>query len=494
MKQVIDTQKLENWLDANKNVIMIGKPGVGKTSVIKKLFESRKLSYRYFSASTMDPYVDFVGVPRVVTDKDGSEFLKLVRQKGLDDVEALMFDEFNRAPKKIRNAVMELIQFRSINGIPFPKLKVVWAAINPQDEDETLDVEPLDPAQIDRFNIKYNIDYRPCPVYFTDVFGEELGMRSVSWWNKLPEDQKDMLSPRRFADAIEWHLKNNGDIRDMIDDQINTSALIELLNSKPMELQIRELFEGENVAKIGSWVNQENNLTAALDIIKSKPEYMTCFLPHIHNERLGSLIMEDQYIEMFAIRNAGKFQSFSDVCKSLIESRSNAQVADRIEAEALKNMNSIAGSSVMKYLNSKIVANPGAKFYSKVPPNTQHTFEKHITCVEVKSNGWNCRSADDKVQCWRFFVNYVSPELSPNTPYNELDMTMKFLNNICMTPNKAALDTDSLPELAGVINTVVKSALKSGMTLVQVWNAMPNVKEVCSLPSLAKDVYYKTGV
>ena len=43
-------------------------------------------------------------------------------------------DEFSRAHKKVRNAVMELIQFKSINGRKFKNLKIVWAAINPDDD------------------------------------------------------------------------------------------------------------------------------------------------------------------------------------------------------------------------------------------------------------------------------------------------------------------------------------------------------------------------
>ena len=42
-----------------------------------------------------------------------------------------IFDELNRAKPKVRNAVMELIQFRSINGIKFNNLRMIWAAINP---------------------------------------------------------------------------------------------------------------------------------------------------------------------------------------------------------------------------------------------------------------------------------------------------------------------------------------------------------------------------
>ena len=152
-------KKLDFWIQNNSNVLFIGKHGVGKTAMVKDAFDRNGLNFRYFSASTMDPWVDFVGVPREKTEnkvpeelkiikelaaispqialewiqtnwkmseqsaksildhslnrEDGKSSLELVRPSSFnDDVEALFFDEFNRSPKKVRNAVMELLQFK----------------------------------------------------------------------------------------------------------------------------------------------------------------------------------------------------------------------------------------------------------------------------------------------------------------------------------------------------------------------------------------------
>ena len=63
------------------------------------------------------------------TDDNGNSYLDLVRPQEFqdDEVEAIFMDEFSRH-KKVRNAVMELIQFKSINGRKFKNLKIVWAA------------------------------------------------------------------------------------------------------------------------------------------------------------------------------------------------------------------------------------------------------------------------------------------------------------------------------------------------------------------------------
>lgn len=134
---------LAHAVENKMNILLKGAHGVGKTAMVKAAFDAAGLKWKYYSAATMDPWVDFIGVPKEKVDEHGNAYLDLVRPRDLaaDDVEAIFFDELNRAPKKVRNAVMELIQFKSINGKKFNNLKIVWAAINPDDEDGTYDVE-----------------------------------------------------------------------------------------------------------------------------------------------------------------------------------------------------------------------------------------------------------------------------------------------------------------------------------------------------------------
>ena len=117
--------KLDFWINKNYNVLFIGKHGVGKTSMVKDAFNRAGLNWMYFSASTMDPWVDFVGCPKEIHKDDGTSYLDMVRPKQFhdDEVEALFFDEYNRSHKKVRNAVMELIQFKSINGRKYNNLR-----------------------------------------------------------------------------------------------------------------------------------------------------------------------------------------------------------------------------------------------------------------------------------------------------------------------------------------------------------------------------------
>lgn len=228
---------LDHAVANNLNVLMKGKHGVGKTAMVQACFEAANLKWKYYSASTMDPWVDFIGVPREKTDKDGMTYLDLIRPRDLayDEVEAIFFDELNRAHKKIRNAVMELIQFKSINGKKFKNLKIVWAAINPDDEEGTYDVEKLDPAQVDRFQIHIDVPNEPDMAYFKRAYPSE-GERAVKWWQSLDDKTKVFVSPRRLEYALQI-LKTDGDVRNVLDARSNVSSFISTMSKgDPLEI------------------------------------------------------------------------------------------------------------------------------------------------------------------------------------------------------------------------------------------------------------------
>ena len=69
---------LDFWVDNRLNVLFEGRHGVGKTAMVKETFTRKGLKWRYYSAATMDPWCDFVGVPRPVKDASGQDVLDFV--------------------------------------------------------------------------------------------------------------------------------------------------------------------------------------------------------------------------------------------------------------------------------------------------------------------------------------------------------------------------------------------------------------------------------
>lgn len=295
---MISEKKLDFYIENGINVLFIGRHGVGKTAMGKAAFERHNLNWKYFSAATMDPWVDFVGVPKETIDPEtGEEYIKLVRPQGFHngEVEAIFMDELNRAKDKVRNAVMELIQFRSINGVPFPNLKMVWAAINPEDEeDEDLkyDVERLDPAQKDRFHVHIEVPYEPSKTYFKRTFGTS-GVGAVEWWDGLSTDQNKLVSPRRLEYAIDFYQKG-GDIRDIMpNDELNLDQLRQRLVGGSIKLKLKELFEGDNDEKTAETFNNINFTTDAIHLILENTKYIGKFMGYVPKDMISKLITDN---------------------------------------------------------------------------------------------------------------------------------------------------------------------------------------------------------
>lgn len=304
---MIPDNKLDFWIKNNLNVILRGRHGTGKSSVILDAFQRHNLKYKYFSASTMDPWVDFIGVPKEKKDGD-STYLELIRPKEFQDdsIEAIFFDEFSRSSKKIRNAVMELIQFKSINGKKFNNLKMIWAAINPEKDDSDpdsnldYDVEKLDPAQLDRFHIIYDVPYKLDKSYFTSKYGGVISESIGIWWNKLPKDIKESLSPRRMDYLIDIFNKK-GDIKDVIGKaKVNVSELIKILESQTCWDLYNTIWREKDEVKAKAFLADMNNIDFFIESILKKTgvgdhTFYNFWLPNMQTEKLTSLVFDSKH-------------------------------------------------------------------------------------------------------------------------------------------------------------------------------------------------------
>jgi hypothetical protein len=212
------------YLDQGFNVLLIGLHGTGKTASIQALARDRGFKMKYYSCSTLDPFTDLVGVPTPrdycpeckLYFKDESkcpecqgrtvEALKMVRPREVDEAEIIFLDEFNRADGKTQNALFEMIQFGTINGEPLPNLKACWAAINPPDDEQNYQVDAIDPAMMDRFDVYIDITPKPSVTYMTKHMPEPIALSLKLWWDDhqnairlgSKDAHSDYISPRRL--------------------------------------------------------------------------------------------------------------------------------------------------------------------------------------------------------------------------------------------------------------------------------------------------------
>lgn len=237
MKELIAQSKLDFWIANSFNVLLEGTHGVGKTAVVLEAFGRNNVKFKYFSCSTLDPWVDFVGIPKEHTDEQsGIKYLDLVRPKvfAFDEVEIIFLDEMNRAHPKVTNAIMELIQFKSINGHKLNNLKAVWAAINPpakDEEDLKYHVEELDPAIRSRFHVKHEVPFAIAEGYFCEKYGKEITTRVNKWWRELPKNLKQEFPPREVEYALDmW--KAGGDVADSLPSFVRKQTFIKVLTEE----------------------------------------------------------------------------------------------------------------------------------------------------------------------------------------------------------------------------------------------------------------------
>jgi hypothetical protein len=217
--------KIDQYYAAGMNLLLVGLHGVGKTEAILTFCRENGVVLKYYSCSTLDPYTDLVGVPTprkycmndrvwLGTNQDQCpicnhrleeedspvvESLKMVRPREVDDAELIFFDELNRAADAVQNAVLEIIQFRSINGERLPHVRACWAAINPPDGDYK--VSDLDPALIDRFDAFVDIQPKPNVNYMAQTLPKPIAQALYSWWGEHNQSRRGMehfISPRRL--------------------------------------------------------------------------------------------------------------------------------------------------------------------------------------------------------------------------------------------------------------------------------------------------------
>lgn len=276
----LNKKMLKLYAENGFNVLLSGRHGIGKTEIIKEIFsELFEDRWAYFSASTMDAWVDFIGVPKAVTREDNTQVLELIRPARFadDNVEALFFDEYNRSPSKVRNAVMELIQFKSINGRKFKNLKVIWVAINPYSEEGEYDVEKIDPAQMDRFPIKIDMPYKLDKLYFNKKHGNK-SKPFVDWWQSLSEDNKYKISPRLLDQSIQIH-SIGGDLKHVLPKESNISELIKNISSISLEQEWEDI-QNSNKKEKELFFSNLSNLTKFEDFILKDFSNSINFISH----------------------------------------------------------------------------------------------------------------------------------------------------------------------------------------------------------------------
>lgn len=495
------TEKLDFWLEHGMNVCFVGSHGTGKTSMIQACFERAGLiqgkTYLYFSGSTLDPWVDFVGVPKertvdkipehfqIIRDmagissdialeyvisnmhlsenaskrviahalnlKEGRTYLELVRPEAFaeDTIEAIFIDEYNRSPKKVRNAVMELLQFKSINGKKFPNLRTVWTAINPPENDE-YDVEELDPAQQDRFEVTVVIKGDPSETWFVQQYGKH-GKTAVEWWNDLTEIERKNVSPRRLDYAMKmW--RTNGDIRDVLPKSSCVSKLLSALNTGPMSERIESLFNSMDVSATKLFLSSENNFAAAKKLICESETMMAFFVPLMGKEKISVLLSDDERTRRYILASFKSHEVFQEVILDVLQANQNKALIKSIRKVMADVANVIGGFGSG---NNSQPAPPHYNLVECIPADSRNWSDKLVSMDKMPR--------DTTAQRSKVYIDVVRSIPEKMTGEEALN-TIFLLTNIAA---KSWLTTfaDSMPKMVNILNhAIAQLAINENMT------------------------------
>lgn len=311
MGKMANEADLDFFIEFKLNAMFRGLHGTGKTSMMVEAMERNGIPYRYFSAPTMDPWVDFIGVPKVVWDEEKKmELLRLIipEQFALGTYQCLIFDEINRAKPATRNAIMELTQFKTINGSKFNGIEFIWGAMNPEeteDADLSYDVEVLDPAQKDRFQVFVDVPFEPSKMWFEKHWGNA-GIGAVEWWNELDDKVKLNVSPRRLNEALEM-FQRGGDLRFTIpEDNINITSLLTRIDTGSLDEKLEILLK-QGQEQRERFFHNINNTTDTMNMVLSRRDFTEAFLPYMQKDLIAEKLIEDngKWMEMIMMYGDG---------------------------------------------------------------------------------------------------------------------------------------------------------------------------------------------
>lgn len=310
-KDTISFEQIEKWVSLRKNVLIFGDHGVGKTSIIKSSWEKLGLKFQIFSGSTLDPWVDLIGIPKLVR-RNKVSLIEFARPQTIDeDLEAIFIDEYNRSQASVRNAVLELIQFGSINGRKFPKLKVVWAAANPPDSFNNYDVEEIDPAQEDRFHVHVKLSGKPCLEYFSKQYGDEVAKSAIQWHKSLPDDIRNLISPRRLDYALDHVINAKLDIREVLpDERINVVTLVKSIQGNNALKELLNLIESKDEELLKGFFNDQKRVQPCLKEIVNNFDLASKFILHGNEELVISTACAEEKIALMVFNSINKGERF----------------------------------------------------------------------------------------------------------------------------------------------------------------------------------------
>lgn len=185
------------YLDPKMSVLLKAVHGIGKTAWVKHWAKEHGMKCVIWHASHAVDAGDLTGLPfteeQTVIEPDGREYkIKITKNAPPEWMVhgkpiVLLLDEINRGINLALNALMQITNDQSFDGIMLPEGSRIFACVNPEGGDNEYEVNHLDPAQLDRFAI---VEFFPTPkewLEWAETEGE-IDYRVIDYIKKFPEN------------------------------------------------------------------------------------------------------------------------------------------------------------------------------------------------------------------------------------------------------------------------------------------------------------------
>lgn len=108
-------------IQTNGNIFLLGRRGTGKTEIANQAINQLKLKTNYVNLSLLDRS-DLFGYPNMHEPGDfvtfkAPVFMRTIK-KGEKADTVILFDEVDKAPPEVTAPLLEILQFRTVNGRP----------------------------------------------------------------------------------------------------------------------------------------------------------------------------------------------------------------------------------------------------------------------------------------------------------------------------------------------------------------------------------------
>ena len=322
--------KMTFWFNNNKNVLLVGRSGVGKTGMIRDFSEIVGLklgdSIAYYSSHD----ADFIGDPTKA---------KMILFDNLNDPKALA------AAHEISS--LKVWKGQPVKGClwgcytapaekilsPFEKKK------DPQAEKEKEKRESEEQVHEDWvsniFEVTAFVPYSLNKEWFLEKFTEKMATIAFEWWGQLEDFDKSIVSPRKLAAALELYIQR-GDMRDVLPVSANISKLTNCLNMGPIVEKLEQLVKANNEEEVRAFLADENKWNLALKGIRDSTLLMTYFLPLLLPNQIESIMDNDDKILQFVIANCEQ-PAFKNICKGILQRNNSPRLSKVMRRHLLEN-------------------------------------------------------------------------------------------------------------------------------------------------------------